>query len=349
MKHGTSTSVSSKVSETEQTNLKLQLQEYQVRLEDLQRRNNELHRKLLESEQRANELARKANNLEKADDSSTVKDESFKSQQPLNEATQTIKKSGSYSISFNAHWVVSHDEIELTRSVIEVGSWATISEAKFRGVKVAAKRIHSRSKSSQSSDLYLKQMEKFFRLHHPRLVQFIGATVEGDKMILTELMTTSLKKQLQEEKYFQPKIVKSIGLDMAQGLNFLHQVKPDPVIHGNIKPTNILLEELPRGMWRAKLTDCISLHLSEFDSSNCSAYAAPEATACELRSTKIDIYSFGVLILEMLTGCCPSVEERHVLLSQVRHEHLAKLMSSCLSEISNNRPSADAIILELSS
>ena len=64
-------------------------------------------------------------------------------------------------------------------------------------------------------------------------------------MIVMELMSTSLRSQLQKDEYFMPPLVKSISLDVARALTDLHQIQPDAPI-----------EQLPLSKWRAKVTDC---------------------------------------------------------------------------------------------
>ena len=59
------------------------------------------------------------------------------------------------------------------------------------------------------------------RIHHPNLVQFIGATLEGEPVILTELMATSLRAVL-ERRLFNHAQITSISLDVARALNYLH-------------------------------------------------------------------------------------------------------------------------------
>ena len=80
------------------------------------------------------------------------------------------------------------------------------------------------------------------KLRHPNLVQFIGASVEGNPVFLTELMPTSLRAQLEVDTYLQPNYVKSIGSDVAKALNYMHLMKPNPLIHRDISSANILLE-----------------------------------------------------------------------------------------------------------
>ena len=229
--------------------------------------------------------------------------------------------------------------------------WAKFRVAKFRGAQVAVKRIHNQLVSRHNIQLFRREMNMAAKLCHPNLVQFIGATVEGDMMIIMEFMTTSLRRQLQSEEYFMPKLVKSISLDVARALSYLHQIKPDPVVHRDISSSNVLLEQLPLGRWRAKVTDYGSVNLvRQLNTENPGgpAYAAPEANTPRLQSPKMDIYSFGALMLEMLTGQLPARENRTALLCIVHHEQLLQLIRRCLSERIEDRPSAIAIISELS-
>ena len=114
--------------------------------------------------------------------------------------------------------------------------------------------------------------------------------------------------------------MKAIGLDVARGLNYLHLVQPDSVVHRDISSANVLLEQLTLGNWRAKLTDYGSVNLLRqlhTENPGSPAYAAPEASNPHLQSPKMDIYSFGALLLEMLTGQLPAPNDRLGLLRKV--------------------------------
>ena len=124
-------------------------------------------------------------------------------------------------------------------------------------------------------------------------------------MIVMELMATSLRSQLKIEEYFPPKVVKAISLDVARGLNYLHLIQPEPIVHRDVSSANVLLEVFQPNQWRCKLTDYGSVNLvRQLHTANpgSSAYAAPEASNSHLQSPKMDIYSFEALVLEMLTG-----------------------------------------------
>ena len=307
--------------------LEQQLQESRRREEELQRRVGELQRQVQGSEDRVQDL-----------------------QRSLAEMTQELRQYEDGLQANSTHWVVMREEIELTGPQLGVGSWATVTVAKFRGTRVAVKRIHDEIISRYNLQLFQREMNMAARLRHPNLIQFIGATMEGEMMIVMELMSTSLRSQLKSEEYFPPKVVKAVSLDVACGLNYLHLIKPDPIVHRDVSSANVLLEVVQRNQWRAKLTDYGSVNLvRQLHTANpgSPAYAAPEASNPRLQSPKMDIYSFGTLVLEMLTGQLPTPDDRPGMLRKVQHEQLLRLIRRCLSVNPKDRPSTSDIISEL--
>ena len=93
--------------------------------------------------------------------------------------------------------------------------------------------------------------------------------------------------------------MKAIGLDVACGLNYLHLIQPDPIVHRDISSANVLLEDLTHRIRRAKLTDYGSVNVvCQLHTQNpvSPAYSAPEAFDPHLQSP-----NFGALVLDMLT------------------------------------------------
>ena len=307
--------------------LELQLQECRVREEELQRRAEELQTQVQGAEDRVQDL-----------------------QRSLDETTLELRQFEDRLQANSTHWVVKKEEIELTGPQLGVGGWATVSVAKFRGIQVAVKRIHNQIISHHNLKLFQREMNMAARLRHPNLIQFIGATMEGEMMIVLELMATSLRSQLEREIYFQPLLVKAISLDVARGLNYLHLIKPDPIVHRDISSANVLLEKFTLHSWKAKLTDYGSVNLLRqlrTENPGSPAYAAPEASNPRLQSPKMDMYSFGALVLEMLTGRLPAPDDRLGLLCKVQHLQLLHVIRRCLNTNSEDRPSAHDIISEL--
>ena len=331
-----------------------QAERLQRRAEEADRRAEESDRRIEVSDQRAERLQRRAEEADRRAEESDRRVAEVRQQQQrsLADMRQRLRECEDLLQAYDAQWVVRREEIELTGPELGRGAWAMVSVAKFRGAQVAVKRIHNQLVSRHNIQLFRREMNMAAKLRHPNLVQFIGATVEGDMMIVMEFMTTSLRSQLQSEEYFPPKVVKSISLDVARALSYLHQIKPDPIVHRDISSANVLLEPLfPPKQWRAKVTDYGSVNLvRQLNTENPGgpAYAAPEANNPRLQSPKMDIYSFGALLLEMLTGGLPAREDRTALLCVVHHEQLLQLIRRCLSETIEDRPSAIAIISELS-
>ena len=77
-------------------------------------------------------------------------------------------------------------------------------------------------------------------------------------------------------------------------------------------------------------------------------YAAPEANIPPQQSPKMDIFSFGVLLVEMCTACFPDVTDRERLIQSIQHPDMVELIRRCLTENKDARPSANDIIVELS-
>ena len=313
-------------------------EEAEERLQESERRVDEAERRLRESEREAErrlgESERRAEEAER------------RCQQLQERATHFEDQLH----QLETQWVVRREEIQLTGSELGREGWATVSVATFRGMQVAAKSIHRQIISQHNERLFMREMNMAARIRHPNLIQFIGATLEGEMIILTELMPTSLRRELESNDYMAPIVVSSIGLGVARALNYLHQMQPDPIIHRDISSANVLLEPLPMGRWRAKVTDYGSVNLQqqlETVGPGNPTYAAPEANHPHLQSPKMDIFSFGILLIEMLTGQLPPSDERHLLMGTIRHRRLLALIERCLNQQRENRPSASDIISEL--
>ena len=326
-----------------------QAQESNRRAEESNRRAEDAIRRAEESNRRAEDANRRAEqpNTRAEDAEERVRH----TERSLAEMRQTLTQCENRLESHSTHWVVRREEIELTGPELGVGGWATVTVAKFRGIKVAVKRIHNRIISHHNLQLFQREMNMAARLRHPNLIQFIGATMEGEMMIIMELMATSLRSQLETDVYFPPNTVKAVSLDVACGLNYLHLIQPDPIVHRDISSANVLLEVIQLNKWRAKLTDYGSVNVVcqlQTQNPGSPAYSSPEASDPRLQSPKMDIYSFGALVLEMLTGRLPAPDDRPGLLCQVRHEQLLHLIRRCLSERKEDRPSASDIVSHLS-
>ena len=246
-------------------------------------------------------------------------------------------------------WVVNREEIQLTDQELGRGGWAVVRVAKFRGLRVAAKCLHNLIVSDYNRHLFVREMSIAARVRHPNLVQFIGAMMEGEPIILTELMATSLRAVL-ERRPFNPAQITSISLDVARALNYLHLMDPDPIIHRDISSANVLLEPGPNNSWRAKVSDYGSANfLKQLRTAGPGnpTYAAPEADIPSQQSPKMDVYSYGVLLLEMCSRRFPNPEECEALLQRVQQPAMVALIRQCMEREPMRRPTMSDIIGQL--
>ena len=246
-------------------------------------------------------------------------------------------------------WVVKREEIQLTDQELGRGGWAVVRVAKFRGLQVAAKCLHTLIISDYNRQLFVREMRIAARVHHPNLVQFIGATMDGEAIILTELMATSLRAVL-ERRPFNPAQITSISLDVARALNYLHLMHPDPIIHRDISSVNVLLKPGPNNSWRAKVSDYGSANfLQQLRTAGPGnpTYAAPEADNPSQQSPKMDVYSYGVLVLEMCSRRFPNPEQCEALLQQVQQPAMVALIRQCMKQEPMRRPTMSDIIRQL--
>ncbi|XP_010417120.1 PREDICTED: lysM domain receptor-like kinase 4 [Camelina sativa] len=155
-----------------------------------------------------------------------------------------------------------------------------------------------------------------------------------------------------------------IGLDIATGLSYLHNFADPPYVHRDLSSNNVFLDI----EFRAKIGNLGSARSTTEDFvltkhvEGTRGYLAPEYLEHGLVSTKLDVYAFGVVLLEIVTGKEASelkkeidegnaIEEilnRGRLLPEGLVSFVVKLVVDCLKKDHLNRPSMDEIVLSLS-
>ena len=252
------------------------------------------------------------------------------------------------------HWVINKDEVTLTKEELGRGSYAVVTVGIFRGLRVAVKSLHTIIISNYNRGLFSREMSIASRVRHPNLVQFIGATKVGNPLILTELMSTSLYKKLQETELTNQQIL-SIAQDVALGLNYLHLFKPQPIIHRDVSSPNVLLKPCtgPAG-YEAKVADYGTAKLQQGTSTGTvmpgnPAYAAPEAPIPDQHSPAMDVYSYSVLLMEMNLCSPPEMmtAEREVQAGSVSWSDMKSLIQRGLNANPRARPTMAQVIESL--
>ena len=246
-------------------------------------------------------------------------------------------------------WVVNRREIIMTEVVLGKGGWGEVKVAGFRGLKVAAKCLYEVIISPYNIGTFSREMNIASKIRHPNLLQFIGATTEGNPMILTELMPTSLRKELETGGLAYPAIL-SISLDVACALNYLHLFKPHPILHRDVSSANVLLQIQGSSGWRAKVSDygTVSLQpLARTSNPGNPVYSAPESFNPREHSPAMDVFSYGVLLIEMVACQFPDVGKRMAQIKAIKRPAFKNLIERCLIENYKERPAMSDIIKEL--
>ena len=312
------------------------VEELRTKLEEAQSRALTAEKKCSQAEARAKEREKELKDLQQS-----KKDSSDDSKKATLRADSIIKQ----------HWLIAREEVQLIEAEIDRDSWFSVKIASFRGLHVAAKCLNMGVVSESFQLCYSKMMDKAACARHPNLILFIGATPFPEPIILTELMPTSLKQTLRQGHLSEKQIL-SISSDVASSLDFLHQWKPSAIIHRNVDLANIFLEPMGNNTWRAKLSDYVSSNMihriSPFSSSPViqhSIYAAPEAKTLDLHSVKMDVYSFGIVLIDM---CLPSEGTNpHTRLQRIQWPPMTALIYSCLVSSPLERPSMDDVLKKL--
>ncbi|KDP23311.1 hypothetical protein JCGZ_23144 [Jatropha curcas] len=178
------------------------------------------------------------------------------------------------------------------------------------GQVVAVKQL-DRSGLQENKE-FLVEVLMLSLLHHPNLVELVGYCADGDQRVLVYEFINggSLQQHLlelaSETKPLDWFTRMKIAFGAAQGLEYLHDKANPPVIYGDMKPSNILLDE----EYNPKLSDFGLVKLGPSgDKMNVPSrlmgtygYSAPEYSRGGELTLKSDVYSFGVILLELITG-----------------------------------------------
>ncbi|XP_040379829.1 cysteine-rich receptor-like protein kinase 2 [Oryza brachyantha] len=206
------------------------------------------------------------------------------------------------------------------------------------GREIAVKRLFFNTR--QWADQFFNEVRLVSQVQHKNLVKLLGCSVEGPESLLVYeyLCNTSLdhylfdafkKNALDWERRFE------IIHGTAEGLSYLHNASEIRIIHRDIKASNILLDE----RFRPKIADFGLARNFMEDQSHLSTglagtfgYMAPEYIVHGQLTEKADIYSYGVLVLEIITGrkshnSVASSAEGHSLMSLIwKHYNAGALM-----------------------
>ncbi|KAH9606133.1 hypothetical protein KSS87_007275 [Heliosperma pusillum] len=188
--------------------------------------------------------------------------------------------------------------------------------AKWNGTKVAVKILDKESCSDpEIINAFKSELTLLEKVRHPNIVQFVGAVTQNiPMMIVIEYHSKGdLGGYLLKKGRLSPSKSLRFALDIARGMNYLHECKPDPVVHCDLMPKNILLDsggQLKVAGFGLEQVSKISAEKFKFAETGPSIrhlniYTAPELYKNEIFDKSVDAYSFAVILYEMIEGVQP--------------------------------------------
>ncbi|KAM4126236.1 hypothetical protein ACB094_01G373000 [Castanea mollissima] len=248
------------------------------------------------------------------------------------------------------------------------------------GQLIAIKR--AQKESMQGGLEFKTEIELLSRVHHKNLVSLVGFCFDqGEQMLVYEYVPNgSLKDNLSGKSGFRLDWMRrlKIALGAARGLAYLHELANPPIIHRDIKSTNILLDE----HLKAKVSDFgLSRPMGEGEKGHVSTqvkgtmgYMDPEYYMTQQLTEKSDVYSFGVVMLELITARMPIERGKYIVrvvqtaidrtkdlynLQEILDptislqtslkglEKFVDLAMRCVEELGGNRPAMGDVVKEI--
>lgn len=213
----------------------------------------------------------------------------------------------------------SKEEVNLLTEIGR-GSYAVVYKAKWKNRQVAAKKLHSfLLEKTDVKKKFGEEWKLLSGLNHPNIVKYLTAVIPESPretpIIVTELLDQDLRQFIMRSQTTPNSKVTfrdtvSIMLDVAKGLSYLHQL-PKPIVHRDLACKNILLTATKQ----AKIADfgvakCFpGGEMAATGNPGTPATRAPEtfgkwyfSRESKRYGTKADIFSFGVVVLEVIVG-----------------------------------------------
>ncbi|XP_076911551.1 putative serine/threonine-protein kinase PBL7 [Bidens hawaiensis] len=213
-------------------------------------------------------------------------------------------------------------------NLVSKGGFGYVYRGMLRdGTLSAIKMLHREGKQGERA--FRLEVDLLTRLHCPYFVDLLGYCADNQhKLLVFEYMPNGTLYDRLHPSDGRPQLLSwgirmRIALDCARALEFLHEHTTPSIIHADFKSTNILLNENFKGkvsdfglakIGSDKLNGLISTRVL-----GTTGYLAPEYASTGKLTTKSDVYSYGIVLLELLTGRVPIDTNRppgeHVLVS----------------------------------
>ena len=269
--------------------------------------------------------------------------------------------------------------ITVTDRVLGYGSYATVLELDYMGLKCAGKKIHELLINLGDTSYSVRRFEEECRLLskvcHPNIVQFLGVHFQEGvtaPILVMEFLPINLTSCIEQYGILPKEISYSILHDVSLGLCYLQSQTP-PIIHRDLSSNNVLLTSNMTAkisdLGVARILNLTPLKVSCMTQTpGTPVYMPPEVMiANPYYDTSIDQFSYGIMMIHMFSGMWPEpqvgqarfegnqlipvteAERREVFLQAIGNDHpLMDLILMCINNDPRRRPLASDIAEQLS-
>jgi len=206
-----------------------------------------------------------------------------------------------------ARWEINPNDVELGK-LLGKGAFGEVYRGKLHGKEVAVKKLTAQSIDEEVLADFRKEVDIMLNLHHPNILLFMGACTQTAKLtIVTEFMPRGSVDDLIHSAALDLPLQKRIQFakDCALGMNWLHSLKPI-FLHLDLKPANLLVD----WNWTVKVADFGMSQIKTLEAGSGGIvgspfYMAPEILLEKDFDEKVDVYSFGIVMWELVTRLEP--------------------------------------------
>ncbi|KAJ0627755.1 putative protein kinase RLK-Pelle-LRR-IX family [Helianthus annuus] len=235
----------------------------------------------------------------------------FVSQSSGDHTEMSVFEGGNVTISIQLLREVTNSFSE--DNVLGRGGFGVVYKGELHdGTKIAVKRMESGVMGTKGLKEFQAEIAVLTKVRHRHLVALLGYCINGNERLLVyEYMPQgTLSQHLFDRREYKTgplswKQRVSIALDVGRGVEYLHSLAQQSFIHRDLKPSNILLGD----DMRAKVADFGLVRNApdgkysvETRLAGTFGYLAPEYAATGRVTTKVDVYAFGVVLMELITG-----------------------------------------------
>ncbi|CAK8535551.1 unnamed protein product [Lathyrus sativus] len=284
----------------------------------------------------AAEAARKIANVE-LKRRSTVE---VKSSKETEELRKLLDNLGQTDVRYRRY---SIEEIEVAthmfseKQIIGEGGYGPVYKCYLDHTPVAIKVL--RPDAAQGKSQFQQEVDILSCMRHPNLVLLLGACPEYGILVYEYMANGSLEECLTRKKkdkvlFWQLRF--RIAAEIATGLLFLHQTKPEPLVHRDLKPGNILLDQnyvcKISDVGLARLVPAVADNVTQCRMTSAAGtfcYIDPEYQQTGMLGVKSDVYSLGIIFLQLLTGRHPMGLAHHSE-QAIENGTFEKMLDPCL-------------------